>query len=85
MLLHKAESYGGSSGCPILRENVGDWVIVGLHCGEIHNPKTGESANKATLIKAINEVVLDMNPHSESELCNYRICRIVHTIPCTSH
>ena len=71
MLLHKAETYGGSSGCPVLREKEGDWIIVGLHCGDIVNPSTKERANKATLIRAINEVVLGMNFHKESELCNY--------------
>ena len=82
MLFHKAETYGGSSGCPILRENNGDWIIVGLHCGTVQDPKRYHVyPNKATLIKAINEVVLGIKDHKESELCNYRTCRMVHTIP----
>lgn len=56
-LLHLAETHGGSSGSPVLGIVDNAWVVVGLHCAEVTNPKNGNKANKAILIKSIQDAI----------------------------
>ena len=63
LLMHSAETHGGSSGCPVLREVDCEWAIVAMHCGTKTNPKTNEEGNQALCIKAIKDYVWDDKEH----------------------
>ena len=59
VLMHSAETHGGSSGCPVLREVDNEWAIVAMHCGTIRHKKTNEPANQALCIKVIKDYVFN--------------------------
>ena len=63
LLMHSAETHGGSSGCPVLREVNNEWAIVAMHCGVIWNRKTKQPGNQALCIKAIKDFVCDEKVH----------------------
>ena len=49
---HMAESYGGSSGSPMLREYENELIVVGLHRGDL-SKEDHTYINVATLITVI--------------------------------
>lgn len=62
---HMAESYGGSSGSPMLREYKNGLIVVGLHRGDLSN-KGHTYINVATLITFILDDI-QMVDYDDSE------------------
>ena len=50
---HKAETQGGSSGCPVLKEYKNEWVLVGVHRGTMPDKSGNPIINFATHVEAV--------------------------------
>lgn len=57
---HRAETHGGSSGCPVLKEFRGEWVLAGLHRGSMPTGVQGRKVNVATHVEAIHKSLTDI-------------------------
>ena len=75
-LLHLAETHGGSSGSPVLGIVDNAWVVVGLHCAEVTNPKNGNKANKAILIKSIQDAINYPDEEDSASTYRYKCIRV---------
>jgi V8-like Glu-specific endopeptidase len=63
---HRAETHGGSSGCPVLKEHNKEWVLAGLHRGQKPKDCPGTEVNFATHVEAIHRTLTDPNYNPEA-------------------
>ena len=91
LLVHLAETHGGSSGSPVLGIDKHEYLVVGLHCSEITNTKNGNKANKAILIKSIQDAINypDKDDSASETVAQYSVDRMhitstVHIMSCST-